>query len=280
MDSLSAAPVFYSSLDADEFDDLTADEDEGEYDEEQIAVDESNLSLKERYVKHRFDAWFQQQVGDARRELIQELYNRLEVCSRRQELNSSVLTLNLEFVLSGMRGSYQQQSCTDFNAPTWDLSLDGELRPVPNVSTNLTLDEESLISSTFYAGVDQNSGNRASSSSIEEVRLSERFGSNTLEKLGGLSGLLQFLGVVCADAQASCYAAKLPFGGLSQAIIGLGTSGSNHQRILDVSSAQPDGPFKPTARTKPALTSAQATLQSQVKAKPKASRGSSQTRKI
>ncbi|CAE7298124.1 unnamed protein product [Symbiodinium pilosum] len=104
-----------------------------------------------------------------------------------------------------MKGFYEQRSCTD-TSPTWELSEQGSLEQVPNLKAKWILDEETVLTCCHYAG------NEAAESWVDATRLSERFGSETLECMGGLGVLLEFIGLICADAGAPSYASLLPFG--------------------------------------------------------------------
>jgi len=219
MDALSADPVWYSSLDPDELDELSENEAQEQGDEEEEEDDDEELDLKDRYVQPRFDAWLSRQnlPEGATRELLLELYSRLEVQSYGVDYSSSVRCLRVDFQIAGMQGLCWQRSLSDPESDAWDISSDDKsFELVPNLSVEWVLDEETLIQCQHFTGP---SGS-TSSSSIDENRLGERFGSNTLEQLGGLNVLLQFIGTTCGDAGAPHrYTELLPFGGLPQAIL-------------------------------------------------------------
>mmetsp|Transcript_90042 Transcript_90042/g.160321 ORF Transcript_90042/g.160321 Transcript_90042/m.160321 type:complete len:290 (+) Transcript_90042:76-945(+) len=221
MDALSADPVWYSSLDPDELDELSENEAEEPGDDEEEDEEDEELDLKDRFVQPRFDAWLSRQnlPQGATRELLLELYSRLDVESYGVDYTSSVRRHRVDFQIAGMQGFYEQRSMSDPDSDTWDMSPDGKsLELVPNLHIEWVLDEETLIESHHFTGT---SGSK-SSSSVDETRLGERFGSNTLEQLGGINLLLQFIGTACADAGAPArYTELLPFGGLQQAILQL-----------------------------------------------------------
>ncbi|CAE8627548.1 unnamed protein product, partial [Polarella glacialis] len=288
MDQLSADPVYYSTLgdEDDEFGKLSGEESEGVSDDQDKddSDDDAALSLKDRYVRPRFDHWMAatSAVGP-KRELLLELYSRLEVAARDDELLSSVHGLRVEFQIAGMQGKYEQLCLSD-SSQTWQL-VDRKLELVPNVAVKLELDAEPLISCRYFVGQ-----TASSSSSVDEERLSERFGSNTLEQLGGVHVLLQFLGVICADpGTPSSYVQFLPFGGLPLASIRVcvsddsPTARDNAVAGVDVKAAKKP-PFKPALRgpspsapkPKPKPPD-EANKASSARPKPKA-RGSSQSR--
>eukprot|EP00929_Paragymnodinium_shiwhaense_P006241 TRINITY_DN10930_c1_g2_i1.p1 TRINITY_DN10930_c1_g2~~TRINITY_DN10930_c1_g2_i1.p1 ORF type:complete len:379 (-),score=111.95 TRINITY_DN10930_c1_g2_i1:73-1209(-) len=263
MDGLSATPIVYSGLEEDEFNDLSADE-EGE-DEESDDEDEEDgaeqaeeiLGLKERYVQPRFTKWLEKQPPKGDRELLDALWERLDVLKYDLELTSSARLLSVSFEIARMRAHYEQRSEADPCVDIWDADT---LALLPNVEASLRLDDELLLSCKYFAGPApaaaqkvppalQTSAPEVSESSVQEGvtaaaaaattpaarfapaarssgrptrssarwvngrRFGERFGTETMEKLGGLSTLLKFLGTVCADAEASAlYADVLPFG--------------------------------------------------------------------
>ncbi|CAE8622140.1 unnamed protein product [Polarella glacialis] len=288
MDQLSADPVYYSTLgdEDDEFGKLSGEESEGVSDDqdEDDSDDDAALSLKDRYVRPRFDHWMAATAAvGPKRELLLELYSRLEVAARDDELLSSVHGLRVEFQIAGMQGKYEQLCLSD-SSQTWQL-VDSKLELVPNVAVKLELDAEPLISCRYFVGQ-----TASSSSSVDEERLSERFGSNTLEQLGGVHVLLQFLGVICADpGTPSSYVQFLPFGGLPLASIRVcvsddsPTARDNAVAGVDVKAAKKP-PFKPALRgpspsapkPKPKPPD-EANKASSARPKPKA-RGSSQSR--
>eukprot|EP00931_Biecheleriopsis_adriatica_P074948 TRINITY_DN48916_c0_g1_i1.p1 TRINITY_DN48916_c0_g1~~TRINITY_DN48916_c0_g1_i1.p1 ORF type:complete len:296 (+),score=74.98 TRINITY_DN48916_c0_g1_i1:104-991(+) len=243
MDSLSADPVLYSSLEADEFDDHSGEENEelGDDDaEEEEEVEDEEPDLKDKIVLPRFEAWLGSKKlpeGETR-ELIAELYSRLEVLEHGVDMISCIRCLDLRFSISGMQGIYQQQSLADPDSPAWELSSDGQqLQQVPNLTVKWVLDDEVLIDCQHFVG----SGNAASSSSVDKERISDRFGSDTLEQLGGIEVLLQFLGTICADCDAPpAYAQHLPFGGISEAIV--------HRAIVNTGGQSPSKVRKKPAK--------------------------------
>eukprot|EP00747_Dinoflagellata_sp_TGD_P049920 gnl/TRDRNA2_/TRDRNA2_146474_c1_seq1.p1 gnl/TRDRNA2_/TRDRNA2_146474_c1~~gnl/TRDRNA2_/TRDRNA2_146474_c1_seq1.p1 ORF type:complete len:253 (-),score=52.91 gnl/TRDRNA2_/TRDRNA2_146474_c1_seq1:97-804(-) len=134
-------------------------------------------------------------------------------------VESSERRLTVDFMLFGMAGHYDQCSQADATSATWDAS-GGSCCLLPNVKAELTLDGESLLSSAHYATVRPEGEGTPAGRVVKEDRLGERFGTETLKKLGGIAVLLQFLGLICADEAAKCYAEVLPFG-LSAALLAI-----------------------------------------------------------
>ncbi|CAL1128711.1 unnamed protein product [Cladocopium goreaui] len=222
MDSLSVGPVQYSSLEADDFDDASAAEDADD-DVDAVAdslaamgPDVAEAPLKERLCQGRFNAWVAlMKLGH--NSLVHELYKRLELQSHSVTL-SSVRSVCVQFSIAGMQGVYKQSSCFDPTSPTWHMnSKTQSMELIPNLLVDWTLDDELLISSRHWTA---GAGPEANDVQLNESRLSERFGSDTITSLGGLNRLLQFLGLICADAGApEAYTRHLPFGGLSHRIL-------------------------------------------------------------
>ncbi|CAE6927473.1 unnamed protein product [Symbiodinium sp. CCMP2592] len=213
MDSFSAGPIVYSTLEADELYE-SADDSEGEGQGREGAAEAEELtthghdSNRTEIVNSRFRVWKQSAGKDC--SIINQIFDRLHVHSHEVTFASSVRCLKMDFSIVGMRGVYEQRSCAD-PSPTWELSQrSGQLVQVPNLKATWLLDEETVLTCCHYAG-------EATESWVDEKRLAERFGSETLERMGGLSVLLQLIGLICADAGAG-YAAQLPFG-LPEAIV-------------------------------------------------------------
>ncbi|CAK9044790.1 unnamed protein product [Durusdinium trenchii] len=228
MDSLSVGPVQYSSLEADEFDDGNSADDIDEVEEAPETSRTTGVppegSLKQQICQGRFEAWVSQ-MKLGHNPLVYELYKRLELLSH-SVTNSSVRCLLVEFSIAGMHGVYKQSSCFDPTSPTWLLNSESnKMEQIPNLVVDWTLDDELLISSRYYTGAERRGPY------VDESRLSERFGSDTIRALGGgkadwtgletgLNRLLQFLGLICADAGApEAYTRHLPFGGIPHRIL-------------------------------------------------------------
>ncbi|CAE7444085.1 unnamed protein product [Symbiodinium natans] len=240
MDSFSAGPIVYSSLEADELYESADDsDDKGEAAEDDVDVRHlASDSTLERIVRRRFGVW---QSGEGRQcSIINEIFDRLHVHSYDVKYESSVRCLSLDFSIVGMRGIYEQRSCTD-TSPTWELSAkSGQLEQVPNLKAAWLLDEETVLTCCHYEG-------KEAESWVDEKRLAERFGSETLERMGGMGVLLELIGLICADAGAP-YATKLPFG-LPEAIVRLGeaeSSGRSGGYSTAMSTAPRDLPKMPT----------------------------------
>eukprot|EP00913_Durusdinium_trenchii_P023103 g21689.t1 len=153
-------------------------------------------SLKQQICQGRFEAWVSQ-MKLGHNPLVYELYKRLELLSH-SVTNSSVRCLLVEFSIAGMHGVYKQSSCFDPTSPTWLLNSESnKMEQIPNLVVDWTLDDELLISSRYYTGAERRGPY------VDESRLSERFGSDTIRALGGLNRLLQFLGLICADPWAN-----------------------------------------------------------------------------
>jgi len=210
MDALSAQTIYYTSLVADDFEDVSggdeATADMGDTMDSELGANEP-LGLMGRFVRPRFEGLLAKQAkgDDASRSLLNDMYSRLKVVSRDVNVTSSERCLTLDFAIAGMQGHYEQRSQADAASATWDLGSNGNLELVPNVSAELVLDGESLVRCEYYAA------GGPTRTVVDESRLSDRFGSQTLETLGGTEVLLRFLGAVCADAGAAYYAGALPF---------------------------------------------------------------------
>jgi len=224
-DSLCAAPAVYSSIEADELADLSDDEEELEEDDEDAEdgldeMDSAGVNLRDLHLRSRFSKWLSQlppgQAG--RKELLLELFGLLEVSGHELEVLSSERRFCLTFCIASMSGCYEQCSQADIHSSVWDTS-EGKFVLRPNVEAKFVLDDEVLASCRHFAATLPDATDSAAGSDskkrspwVDKARLSDRFGSDTLEKLGGLGVLLEFLGVVCADAGTRCYAGVLPFG--------------------------------------------------------------------
>lgn len=260
MDSLCELPIYSSSLEADELDDVSGDEpgdaDEASEDDSDPA-DVANCSLRDEFVQPRFDRWLRETAtGDqARSDLLHEMFGRLSVTARNVEAVSSERRMLLDFELFGMLGQYRQTSQADASSPVWDVS-EGKFELKANVEAELVLDSETLVTCAHFvqdplgASAREDEGGSASSGRsrrwINRERLSDRFGSDTLATLGGPQSLLQFLGVICADAGVPCYAEALPFG-LSAQILAASEDPEDRQRRH-----KPKPPASPASSRSPA----------------------------
>lgn len=211
MDALAGGPICYSSLEADEFDELSAYDDDGAPDLDDVTLGERpELSIKDRFVQPRFDKLLAASSATCH-ELLRELLGRVQMIHHDVLIESSMRHLVVDFVLAGMEGHYEQRSQADASSATWATSTGKTgtqgFELLPNVSADLVLDGEPLISCQYFA-----SAASKNQSKTDDKRLSERFGSDTLTKLGGAKVLMQFIGVVCADTGAPVYAERLPFG--------------------------------------------------------------------
>lgn len=214
MDCFSGAPINYSSLVADEFDDMSADDAGGgdEDPEEHLPAEAPDEDVKLRRIKPRFELWLTERLRMREdkecKRLLQDLYNQLEVCTWDLDFSSSARQLRVDFKLSGVEGQYHQRSQSDPSSSAWDVQGEGDasLEMVPNVELELELNKEPVVTCKHYACA--TSRNRTWTN---YAVLEQQFGLETSEKVGGAETLLQFLGTICADAGASCYAAALPF---------------------------------------------------------------------
>lgn len=222
MDSLCAAPACYSSMEGEDLEDLSPDEEEEEAgDEEAQEEDEGGHetpvhNLRDLHVRSRFAKWLAQLPGGrgARSELLWELFSLLTVSRLDLQVVSSERRFSLDFSLASMQGRYHQSSQADAFSSVWDAS-GGDFVLRPNVEAEFVLDDEVLASCKHFAmgqPVSAGSSSKKPSPWVDHVRVSDRFGSETLEKLGGLGVLLEFLGTICVDSCTGCYAEVLPFG--------------------------------------------------------------------
>lgn len=226
MDSIgSAFPVHYSTLEEGEFDDLSAGSEEEDAEESDAEDGEGSEAEAEPeaddFCRPRLEAWLvlQPPQNEARTELINMLRSRLAVTSQFVTLTASARQHVVEFSLIGMECRYEQCSQAEASSAVWEVS-GGGLELVPNVKAELTLDGDRLVGCELYA-TDAAKGSRWA----DEQRLGERFGTETLAKMGGLETLLQFLGAVCLDGGAPCYYEALPFG-LPESLAALGAPGA------------------------------------------------------
>lgn len=207
--------------------DLSPDEEEEEEASDEDAQEEVDggletpvPNLRDLHVRCRFAKWLAQLPGGsgARSELLWELFSLLTVSRLDLQVVSSERRFSLDFSLASMQGHYHQSSQADAFSSVWDAS-GGDFVLRPNVEAEFVLDDEVLASCKHFAmGQPVSAESSAGSSSkkpspwVDQVRVSDRFGSETLEKLGGLRVLLEFLGTICVDSCTGCYAEVLPFG--------------------------------------------------------------------
>lgn len=209
----------------------------------------ASVVLRDRLVRPRFERWLRQYNGGASRpqssasvrsegptadpatELLQELFNRLTVASCNVSQRSSERRLTLEFTLAGCDGRYEQCSQADPASLVYDAE-GSTIELLPNVEAKLHLDGSLLIDCMHFAGKPPSSvavarrlvaddqpsftplnriGSQCDSCIVQEERLGMCIGSDNTSKIGGIQVLLQFLGTICADAEAACYAEHLPF---------------------------------------------------------------------
>jgi len=227
MDSFSATPVCYSSLEADDLDNPSDEEefvDQESQNEDEVEENDAwdDHALRDRFVRPRFEHWLDTISQPANQEcsnLLLEMFNHLTVIALDLELTSSERHSRVDFELYGMQGCYKQCSQADPFSATWETN-DGTFKLKPNVEAELLLDGEALLGCTHFSvdsvSSDHLQGSDVSSSPnrlyLNKERISERFGSETLSKLGGIAILIQFLGVVCIDLGVPCYTEVLPFG--------------------------------------------------------------------
>lgn len=213
-------PYESSSLEAEDFDELSPDdteyeEDEGYANEE---ADEEVLSLRDQLIGQRYKRWLgrlKARSSDAD-ELLNQLYSRLEVRDVQDgpyaeglSVSSSERCVEVRFSLCSMEGLYVQRSQADTKAPVWDTS-NGKFEELPYVMCRLELDGEELVNFACFNRVSDPDGTR-SIMSVEQERLSERFGSQTIDQIGGWNILLQFLGIICVDSGSPGLIESLPF---------------------------------------------------------------------
>lgn len=230
MDMLSAYTVTYSSMEADELANVSADEDFDQVEDapEALLADGYETLDTLARLRLRIGLWAKGHPK-AIEELIGEFASRLEVNESSVQDQSSERVFDISFSLAGRSGQYTQRSHADAASMVWDA---GTLRRLPNVEASLSLDGESIAGCRcFYPALDesvplladrqpscesQEEGRSAPSSSwrwADGQRIAESFGTELAAKLGGARVLLQLLGAVCADSGASAaYAKALPFG--------------------------------------------------------------------
>mmetsp|Transcript_45465 Transcript_45465/g.83195 ORF Transcript_45465/g.83195 Transcript_45465/m.83195 type:complete len:319 (-) Transcript_45465:146-1102(-) len=227
MELMWGGPVHHSAMEAE---DLAADEDsasepEGLDEVNQEAAAKAAPNLRDRFIRPRMLKWLlMQSHHKARRDLLDEMFGRLEVLGHAVQVNSSERTLKLDFKLMSMSGHYCQVSQADPQSPVWEMS-EGDFKLIPNVEVELFLDNEPLLRCSHHAArpsapAGKLAGKTSSSTWVDEEGLQARFGAETVSKLGGLQVLLQFFGAICVDAGASGYAEALPFG-LSSTIVNI-----------------------------------------------------------
>jgi len=206
MDSLEAFPVWKSTLDVDDLLGLSGDDDAESSDSESSGKEVTSATLNDKVVQLRIDRFLKEQPmrEEKRRAMFEVILRRLQLSRSESDVLCSERRHSVSFVLAGMEGVYSQRSQADPTSPTWSVH-GGKFVREANVTCELVLDGESLLGSVYIVG---ESGSQCWA---DEARLSDRFGSETVASLGGMTVLLQFLGVICADPGAACYAEWLPF---------------------------------------------------------------------
>lgn len=219
MDALAAQPIAYSSLEADEFDNLSGADSAGsagDDDLEDEELDEGGVGIsteqvvKETVLQPRFEKWLAQLPAKeaTRRDSLRELFMSLEVTDYSTEVESSMRTLALTFSLLGKAFDYRQISQADVGSAVWVLADTGKMELIPNVATTLKLNSEPLIECEHFA-----MGGGRERQQVDQKKLVELVGSDLVERLGGAVQLLQFLGALCADCEAPVgYSKAMPFG--------------------------------------------------------------------
>jgi hypothetical protein len=190
--------------------------------------------------------------------LLREVFAHVTVTVRDVEVVSSERNLRVEFELYGMQGRYRQSSQGDVTSPVWDVSK-GTFDLKANLEAELVFDEEKLLSCAHFAGETlraisggggaSSSSARCSRSFVDKDRLCEKFGTETVVKLGGSGILLQFLGVICADPGAQCYAEVLPFG-LQAAVLAVSEGDAEDRRPRSPRAGSPKMAGSPRNRRK------------------------------
>lgn len=277
MNSLSASPVEYSSLEADELGNISDDEDFDDDGSEEPQTDTAEAAtLRDRFLRPRFSRWLAGTAADqARQELLNEVFEKVVVSSYGAESISSERVFSVDFTIASMEGQYSQRCQADPLSATWDA---GTLLLVPNLEATLTVDGETILGCRYFAGAGSQSipkletdvSERSASTSsgagagksrrwVNGARLLELFGTETSVKLGGIPMLLQFWGVICADSCApTAYTEALPFG-LSAALVGVSEekedATSTTASSQDIRAGYPVAPTAPAAKKSTKSTS-------------------------
>mmetsp|Transcript_130842 Transcript_130842/g.418712 ORF Transcript_130842/g.418712 Transcript_130842/m.418712 type:complete len:179 (+) Transcript_130842:211-747(+) len=163
------------------------------------------------------------------------------------EVLSSERCLAIEFSLAGRTGCYTQRTHADVSSAVWLLTKGGVMELTPNIASKLELDEVALIGCEHYTD-----GGARERRWADETQLGEVIGTDVVEKLGGCTPLLQFLGLICMDeGTPAAYVDALPFK-LTSASFAVSESAVGN----DVSSKPPAKAPRPVASSKAATAKA------------------------
>lgn len=263
MDMYSANPVVYSSMDAEELQNISGDDIDIGADSDVDTVDDITKPF-DPYAKlrTRIQKWAETQPK-SNEDLINRFLATLVVTERSDEDRSSERVFKLRFKFAGREGRYVQHSHADVVSAVWDGATMARL---PNVLASLVFDGEEVAGCRCFCTdllgkpalrletdapaqeplKDKHLQTRAPSQRWADfTRLAELFGTDNVKKLGGPEILLQFLGSICADSAApSTYAKVLPFG-LAAEIISI--SGTTEADVA----APTAMPFVPSSRAAP-----------------------------
>lgn len=232
VDCLSATPVVYSSLETEDIEDFTDDEDDDA--DQEASADEGYgdigdevlpLSvLRDRFIRPRFEKWLTTQPTGSQ-DLLNQLYSLLAVLVRDFSTVSSERRFEVDFRIASIKCNYLQYSYADADISLWNAASDSTER-VPNVRASLEVDGQELARSAYFASATSDAAAAKGGDHIwtNPHQLSDCFGTDTVEQLGGCKVLLQFLGVICADNEVPFYAEALPFG-LTPELVAIGDAG-------------------------------------------------------
>lgn len=167
------------------------------------------LTFHSEFLVPRFKRFAAMSTSQATAQILQSLFEKFDIASCESSVSSCPRSWALTFSFSRLRGRYWQVSQTEKESPVWDTS-DGRFEEVPQLYACLQFDGDVVVECSCFASCFDPEGLR-SSVKIEEERLRDGFGSETVAKLGGLKPLLQFLGVLCVDMRAIDCISWLPF---------------------------------------------------------------------
>jgi hypothetical protein len=208
----SGRHVVFSSMEAEDLDEMSEEDEDDEDDACSQEPEEEPLTLRDRFLKARFEQWLCTHSGhESSCTLLRELFMRLEIMRRDVDLISSERRFSLDFRLNGLSGRYDQKSQADTTSSLW-VTKGTELCLAPNLLAELQLDGHLAVRRAHFSQGPRESSGAQEVCHVDEDMLEQCFGSETVSQLGGHKVLLQFLGTVCADSAAAAYADALPFG--------------------------------------------------------------------
>jgi len=216
MEAMLAGSMCFSSLEPEDLEEFSSEEESTINQQEENSAGNDLPSdehvVRDKYIRPRFEQWYSQQAcGNSEgRDLLLEMWNMLVISNRYVLEESSERHYHLEFFLVGMQCSYLQVSQADPSSPTWDTQA-GCFEPIPNVTAQLDVDGETVIACRHFTAPISMQEKTENTCFVDEHRLTGIFGSDNILKLRGMETVLQFIGVICADADSFFYADSLPF---------------------------------------------------------------------